>query len=190
MEPPASFVVEPPPGFAPVIGRLVAELEYVRWTTVRAVDGLTQRQLDHCHDAASNSIGALLAHIAAVEVAHHRLTFASVPVSPALEAELAIAERLGDDARRTIVGRPLEHYLATLREVRSATLAKLAERDDAWLTEPAPLELLGGRPANKHIKWFHVAEYELNHRGQIRWLRQRLPAALDPAITDLPSNER
>jgi hypothetical protein len=24
-------------------------------------------------------------------------------------------------------------------------------------------------------RWFHVAEDEINHRGQIRWLRPRLP---------------
>jgi hypothetical protein len=30
-------------------------------------------------------------------------------------------------------------------------------------------------PANNHFKWFHVFEDEINHRGQIRWLRARLP---------------
>jgi hypothetical protein len=86
-------VVAPPPGFTPVIGRLLAELQYVRWSTLRAVDGLS-----------------------------------------------------------------------------------MAQRDDDWLEAPAPFDLLGGRPANNHFKWFHVAENELNHRGQIRWLRRRLPA--------------
>ena len=28
---------------------------------------------------------------------------------------------------------------------------------------------------NAHWAWFHVAEEEINHRGQIRWLRARLP---------------
>jgi len=27
---------------------------------------------------------------------------------------------------------------------------------------------------NAHFAWFHVAEDEINHRGQIRWLRARL----------------
>jgi hypothetical protein len=55
--------------------------------------------------------------------------------------------------------------------VREATLAALASRDDAWLD--APLRIA---PAlNAHWAWFHVAEDEINHRGQIRWLRARLP---------------
>jgi hypothetical protein len=28
---------------------------------------------------------------------------------------------------------------------------------------------------NVHWAWFHAAEDEINHRGQIRWLRKRLP---------------
>lgn len=59
----------------------------------------------------------------------------------------------------------------------SLTLLHFAQQDDAWLETPAPFDLVGGRPANNHFKWFHVAEDELNHRGQIRWLRRRLPAA-------------
>jgi hypothetical protein len=27
---------------------------------------------------------------------------------------------------------------------------------------------------NGHFAWFHHAEDEINHRGQIRWLRARL----------------
>jgi len=28
---------------------------------------------------------------------------------------------------------------------------------------------------NAHWAWFHVAEDEISHRGQIHWLRKRLP---------------
>jgi hypothetical protein len=52
-------------------------------------------------------------------------------------------------------------------------LAGLAARDDEWLEQP-----LRAAPAmNAHWAWFHVAEDEINHRGQIRWLRARLPSA-------------
>lgn len=64
MEPPSSCVVAPMPGFTPVIGRLVAQLQYVRWSMLRAVDGLSVAELDHLHDSESNSIGSLLAHVA------------------------------------------------------------------------------------------------------------------------------
>ena len=42
-------------------------LTYARSTTLAAVEGLTLAELDNLHDPESNSIGALLAHIAAVE---------------------------------------------------------------------------------------------------------------------------
>jgi hypothetical protein len=34
---------------------------------------------------------------------------------------------------------------------------------------------------NAHWAWFHVAEDEISHRGQIRWLRARLPGAGPPS---------
>ena len=80
MEPPFSFVIAPATGFSPVIGRLVAELQYVRWSMFRAVEGLTVGQLDHLHDPLSNSIGSLLAHVAAVEVTHQRMMFGAAGV--------------------------------------------------------------------------------------------------------------
>jgi Protein of unknown function (DUF664) len=54
-------------GYTPAIVRLVGMLTYARSTTLSAVDGLSVAELDHLHDDRSNSIGALLAHIAAVE---------------------------------------------------------------------------------------------------------------------------
>lgn len=35
------------------------------------------------------------------------------------------------------------------------------------------VEDLNVERANNYFKWFHVFEDELNHRGQIRWLRIR-----------------
>ena len=63
---PSPLRIEAIPGYSPTIGRLVGMLTYARSTTLAAVDGLTIADLDHLHDAESNSIGALLAHIAAV----------------------------------------------------------------------------------------------------------------------------
>jgi hypothetical protein len=37
----------------------------------------------------------------------------------------------------------------------------------------APLRIAA--ELNGHWVWFHVAEDEISHRGQIRWLRARLP---------------
>ena len=68
--------------------------------------------------------------------------------------------------------------------MRRVTLETLATRDDAWLersVSPAPR-------INRALCRFHVAEDEINHRGQIRWLRARLPTRemSDLTPTDMP----
>ena len=49
-------------------------LNYVRFTTLSAVAGLSVDELDYLHDSQSDSIGALLLHIAAAEVGYQVAT--------------------------------------------------------------------------------------------------------------------
>lgn len=158
-------------GYSPTIGRLVGMLTYARDTTFAAVNGLTLAGLDHLHDGRSNTIGALLAHIAAVERGYQLVTFEEREPSASETAAWSAALKLGDQGRRDIRGHDLRFYTDELMQAREATLAALAERDDAWLE--APLKIAPN--LNAHWAWFHVAEDEINHRGQIRWLRARLP---------------
>jgi len=165
--------IEPLSGYTPTIGRLVGMMNYARMTTLRAVEGLTVEQLDHLQDAASNSIGALLAHIVAVERVYQVLTFEERGPSAEENGAWAAALDLGDEGRRVLRGQPLEHYVEQMTTTRKATLAALSSRDDKWLERP-----VAAAPAmNAHWAWFHVAEDEINHRGQIRWLRARLPSS-------------
>src|SRR5438105_13842576 len=71
---PDSYIIGPIPGFSPGVGRLAAMMTYARWTTMRAVEGLTMSQLDHLRDETSNSISALHANIASVEVGSQHAT--------------------------------------------------------------------------------------------------------------------
>jgi uncharacterized damage-inducible protein DinB len=169
---PSPLRIEPIQGYTPAIGRLVGMLTYARSTTIAAVEGLTLADLDHLHDAQSNSIGALLAHIVVVERSYQVMTFEDRLLSPDENAQWSIALKLGAEGRRALRSRSLDHYLDELRSVRQLTLEGLTARDDAWLersVSPAP-------KINVHWAWFHVAEDEINHRGQIRWLRARLPS--------------
>jgi uncharacterized damage-inducible protein DinB len=165
-----TYRIEPLSGYSPTIGRLVAMLSYARQTTLRAVDGLTREQLDYLHDEQSNSIGALLAHIAAVERGFQLVTFEEREPTVVENEAWSAALKLGDKGRREIRGHELQFYVDELQRIREATLAALAARDDAWLE--APLRIAPN--LNAHWAWFHVAEDEINHRGQIRWLRARL----------------
>ena len=161
----------PVPGYAPTVGCLVAMLSYAREATLRAVQGLTREQLDHLHDERSNSIGALLSHVAAVERAYQLVTFEEREPTAAENDAWSAALKLGEKGRRDIRGHELQFYVDELRRTREATLASLAARDDAWLE--APLRIAPN--LNAHRAWFHVADDEINHRRRIRWLRARLP---------------
>ena len=166
-----SYRIEPLPGYTPTIGRLVGMLRYARKTTLAAVEGLSIAQLDHLHDDASNSIGALLAHMAVVERCYQVLMFEERQASPLELAAWEPAITLGDEGRRLLRDKSIEHYLHDLSEARRLTLEALATRDDDWLEQPMP----AAPPLNAHWGLFHIVEDEISHRGQIRWLRARLP---------------
>lgn len=146
-------------------------MNYVRLTTVDAVAGLTVEQLDYVHDTESNSIGALLMHIAAAEAGYQAATFHGRGLNDEEKRRWGAALDLGGRGSREIRGHELPHYLALLEQVRSQTLTELGGRDDAWLDEETRFG--SGQRINNYFKWFHVLGHEINHRGQIRWLRTR-----------------
>src|SRR5262245_25710106 len=165
------FLIADLHGFTPQIGRLVSMLSYVRSTTVSAVAGLGLNELDYLHDPQSNSIGALLSHIAAAEVGYQAATFDDRELNEEEKQEWGAAVELGERARREIKGHELTYYLGRLEVVRARTLAELGRRDDESLESRTTTR--SGQPVNNYFKWFHVLSHEVNHRGQIRWLRTR-----------------
>ena len=165
------FLVGDIPGFAPQIARLVSMMNYVRSTTRKAVTGLGVEELDYLHDPQSNSIGALLLHIAAAEAGYQAATFDSRELSAEEKQQWGAALDLADRARHEIRGHELTYYLKILEQVRVKTLTELARRDDQWLEEQTSFG--NGQKVNNYFKWFHVIGHEINHRGQIRWLRSR-----------------
>ena len=111
-------------------------------------------------------------HIAAIEALHGILSFENRPATPEEFAPWSTAFKLSDGARTSIKGKPLEYYLDTLAEVRERTKSRLRTKTDGWLLDER--DYVGERANNWYI-WFHVPEDETNHRGQITWLRKRLP---------------
>ena len=158
-------------GFTPQIGRLVSMMNHVRHTTLSAVAGLDVDELDYIHDAQSNSIGALLLHIAAAEVGYQAHTFYTRDLTEDDRKEWGAALDLGEQARYEIRGHELDYYLSKLDQVRAKTLSELGRRADQWLEEETSFG--SGQKVNNYFKWFHVFGHEINHRGQIRWLRSR-----------------
>ena len=155
------------PGYTPHISRLLAMMHYVRGTTLYAAKDLNIAQLDYLPHPAGNSIGMLLAHIAAVEEGYYLGTVEDQDVDWETPARA-----LGEIGRKSLQGEPLEHYLAELERVREQTLVGFRNCNDTWLHET---DESWGTPTSNYFKWFHVFEDEVNHRGQIRLIRRLLP---------------
>jgi hypothetical protein len=152
--------------------KLVSMMNYTRYTTIEAVKTLTIEELDFLYDEEANSIGMLLAHLAAVEKAYQIITFENRDLT---EEELSIllpGLDLGSLGREQIKGNSIDFYLDQLAATRKTTIETFKTLPDEWLYVQTPF--WWNRPANNFFKWFHVFEDELSHRGQIRLIKKML----------------
>jgi uncharacterized damage-inducible protein DinB len=168
-------IIGPRAGYAPQIGILVSQMAWIRESVIRATQGLTQPELDFLVDSQSNTIGALLLHLAATDVVYQDLTFNKLPdFSQENKKKFGVAMELGEEGRKQIKGHNLDYYTSILAETRETTLKEFKKRDDKWFEEVDP-HFFGDLPTNNFCKWFHVCEHEANHRGQMTVIRKRLP---------------
>jgi uncharacterized damage-inducible protein DinB len=174
---PSPFMIGPIAGYTTHIGTLVTMLNYNRVTVVGQVKDLSVTDLDYLLDPRANSIGALLMHLAATEKFYQINTFEG---RQQFNAEESIfwnaAMRLGDEGRQKIKGKPIAFYLDLLEKGRKKTLDEFKKKDDKWLLAIDPIWSKKEK-LNTYWKWFHVCEHEANHRGQISFLKSRLPGA-------------
>jgi hypothetical protein len=172
-----AWIVGPQSGYSPEIGTLVSMLHFTRMQVEHNTKGLSQSDLDFLLDAKANTIGALLLHLAATETYYGMNTFGGMKWdswSDDIKKKWDIPTNLGEPARKAIKGNSLDYYFNILHESREKNLAEFRKRDDKWLTI---VEKDGDWSANNYAKWFHVAEHESNHDGQIKFLKGRLPGA-------------
>jgi uncharacterized damage-inducible protein DinB len=173
------WIVGPQPGFTPEIGTLTTMLDFTRRQVLNNVKGLSQADLDFLLDAKANTIGAMLLHLAATETYYQMNSFDGMKWdswSADVKKKWDIPMNLGEPARKAIKGNSLDYYLDALHQAREKSLAEFRKRDDKWL---AVVETEDGFSANNYAKWFHVAEHESNHDGQIKFLKRRVPGAKD-----------
>jgi uncharacterized damage-inducible protein DinB len=171
------YVIGPIEGYAPQIGTLVSMLNYNRQTIIDSVKNLSIAEIDFLLDSKANSIAGLVMHLGAVEKFYQINTFEGRQEFNAEEKKVwNSAMNLGDEGRSNIKGKEITYYLGQLAEVRQKTLEMLRTKDDKWLLAIDP-EWSKEENLNTYWKWFHVCEHESNHRGQITFLKGRLPGA-------------
>ncbi|MDE3250289.1 MAG: DUF664 domain-containing protein [Bacteroidota bacterium] len=174
------YVIGPTEGYSPQIGTIVSMLNYNRNTILQVTKDMTMEQLDHLFDAKANTIGSLIMHLGAVDKYYQINSFEGRDdMTPAEKKIWEAAMELGDKGRKEIRGHELKYYVDLITEVREKTLAEFKKKDDAWLLAVDPKFGDEKTPINTYWKWFHVCEHESNHRGQITWLKKRLPGAKD-----------
>ena len=159
------------PGYTHDISRLICMMNYARLVTIKSVEKLTVTELDYQFDEKSNSIGALLLHMAACDLYYQVSTFEERDLNEEEMKKWEAALELGEKARKEIKGNNIEYYLKAMSDVRDRTYELLKGKDDKWLE----VKVSSGKlEFNTHYFWFHVFEDEINHRGQINFIKKRL----------------
>ncbi|MCX2744142.1 DUF664 domain-containing protein [Mangrovivirga sp. M17] len=168
-------IIGPKPGFTRQIGTLYSMMKWMREVVLNSINGLTIDELDYQIDEQSNSIGAMLYHLAATERYYQLNTFENLKWGSwdqSIKEKWDIGMNLGDTGREKIKGNDLQFYLDMLNETRQTTIDEFRKRDDGWLFTRDQDWPWG--PTNNYCKWFHVCEHESNHNGQIKWIRKRI----------------
>ncbi len=168
-------IIGPKAGFSPHVGTLYSMMTWMRTIMLLTVKGLSVKELDYLHDPESNTIGAMLLHLAATERQYQLLTMdldLDFKGSDAVNWDAGM--RLGDKGRAQIKGHTLAYYLDILDTTRARTETAFQKLDDEWLFKEDPSGFQG-EPTNNYCKWFHVCEHESNHNGQMKWIKSRLP---------------
>ena len=171
------YLLGPMEGYSLHIGTLLSSMNMMRTWVVEGVKNLTVEQLDYQIDDQSNSIGAMLLHLAATERYYQLNTFDEMEWgtwSDEIKREWDVPMGLGEEGRKQIKGHTIDYYLSKLKEVREVTKQEFAKRDDDWIMKSEPF--FGGEPTNNYCKWFHVCEHESNHNGQIKFIKKRMPS--------------
>ena len=136
--------------------------EEVRVVTKRTVFGLLPDQLDWQYAPGWNTIGSLLAHIAANEnLFCIKYLQQRAPTAKELQA-FTPASKLGVHVNE-LKGKTLGEYFDMLDEARARTLQGISLISEAQLKRPLRL---GGR-SNLSYAVFHEIEDELQHKGQM-----------------------
>ncbi|UJF26822.1 DUF664 domain-containing protein [Planococcus sp. 107-1] len=167
-----NYTIKPLQGFSGKIGELLFQLDHTRSLTKAEVAGLGEIELDYMEEAASNSIGALLYHMAAIEKVHQVIAFEKRDLTEKELADWSAALELGERGQKEIHGKPLDFYLHLLDDTRKETLRLFKEKEDLWLYEEGVWP--NGVSFNQYYLWFHVMEDEISHRGQIRLIKRKL----------------
>ncbi|WP_400190198.1 DinB family protein [Hymenobacter sp. B81] len=159
---------------------LLGMLADTRVTTLQRVEQLTAAELHWQYQPGWNTVGALLAHLAANEHYFRIVFVGGRPLTAAENERWLPALDLGGYLPQLITHQPIEHYVALLAESRQQMLAALQGLTFVDFTR----RLAAYDPeTGADLAWvlYHLVEDEIYHRGQISLLLKLYQAAQPPA---------
>lgn len=177
-------IMTPRPGMAsPIAGLFLWQLDDQSRRLTEDTRGALPAELEWQPAPGMNTVGMLLAHIAAVEVGWIRASVfgrdrdsGEVLGLTKRQIDMPLPEGAGPPA--ALAGRELPYYddlLARARAFTHASIAALTDADmDRRFRTPASWEA-GGGGFEGTIGWalYHILEHEAGHYGQINLLRHQ-----------------
>ena len=182
-EPKERLVIDGGPDYEPEIGRMIWMLEDTRRQTKAGLDGLADDQLDWTPPSAanseSNSIGALLYHIAVIEADWLYVEVLEAESFPP-EVMNLFPDDVRDDGGHLAVahGGSLDGHLLRLDAVRDRVLAAFRGMS---LTEFRRERNLPDYTVTPEWVLHHLIQHEVEHRGEIGMLRILMAAQRETA---------
>jgi uncharacterized damage-inducible protein DinB len=170
-----SLVVLPHPAAHPAIGRALWRLADVRERTKRAVAGIPRTVLDWEPSLAANSVGTLLAHLAAIEADWLYSDVLAQPIPADILVLLPPTVRDTDGHLTRVHGRDVAAYLEVLDAVRARLEAvfQVMTEDDYW-----QVRRMAGYDVTPEWCLYHLLEHEAAHRGEMETVRTLAETAL------------
>ncbi|PKV52033.1 uncharacterized protein DUF664 [Aquimarina sp. MAR_2010_214] len=153
--------------YSPNIGTLIAMFYNLDDRLKKAVQELSSKEIDYFLNPKTNSIGALIIHLAAIEISYQVDTFEDREFNEVEQQKWETAYYLGEAAQKEYKGYEIDYYLDILRQVRKKTLIEFKKLNDEWLKEATLNSIY-----DNHYKWLHVLEHYSYHIGQIIMLKK------------------
>ena len=145
----------------------------IRKSTIDMTKDLTIEQLDYNFDDLSNSIGTLLFHIATLG---YRFILNNIYVRKITEQEFHEYENGFPHMmnQRLVRDRSFEYYHQKLLNTENIIQEELSKLNDDWLFKKG-LQTQGDELTTNYSFLRHIIDDEINHQGQIKLIRKRLP---------------
>lgn len=164
----AERTVRPLASYAPPVGAALWMLEDTRARTLRAVDGLPAEIIDAIPIAGGNTIGALLYHIAAIEMDYLYADILSQRHPTWLTDLFPYDVRESNGSLSPLRGFSFDNHLQRLATTRKRLLKELQSLTAEDFVRPRPTTVGEATP-----EWIihHLRQHEAEHRGQIQEIR-------------------